>query len=193
MDQTCDDYEVILVDDCSDDYSCDLLQHWKEEGNVRILRNHKNLGLGASCNVGVRASRARYIVRVDADDYVCKDFVYMLSRFLDHSPYFDAVKCDYYTVDRDCKTELVSAAERPIACGIMFRRAVLWEIGLYTEDRSIREDIELIDRFDLGKFRMAHLQTPLYRYHQHPGSLIERFEDGGTRPSISVEEAPEGS
>lgn len=173
MDQTADDYEIIVVDDSSTDVSHEMLDLWDDK--VQIIRNRKNLGLGASCNAGIRQSLARYVVRVDADDYVCKDFVYLLSRFLDYNPLFEAVKCDYYTVTRDHKMELVSAVEKPIACGIMYRREVLWELGMYDETPGVREDVDIRERFDFAKFRMGHLQLPLYRYHRHPGSIT--FEE----------------
>jgi len=169
--QTDKNCHVVVVDDCSDDYSHSIMDQWEHFPNFTLIRNRTNIGLGPSCNVGIRATHSRYVVRVDADDFVCADYVYMLSRFLDHTPTVDAVVCDYYCVLGDYKRELMDAVKHPIACGMMFRREVLMEIGMYPEDRGIREDVDTAKRFEIGKFRLAHLAAPLYRYNIHKGSL----------------------
>jgi len=167
----------MVVDDCSEDYSHQILDQWERYPRFTIIRNRTNIGLGPSCNVGIRATHSRYVVRVDADDFVCSDYVYMLSRFLDHTPTVDAVACDYYHMLGDYKRELKDATKDPIACGIMFRREVLMEIGMYPEDRGIREDVDTAKRFQLGKFRLSHVAAPLYRYNLHPGSMTDGAKD----------------
>ena len=53
-----------------------------------------------------------------------------------------------------------------IACGIMFRRECLFDIGLYNEDYKMREGHDLRRRFN-QKFKMGHLELPLYKYRDH--------------------------
>lgn len=173
INQTDQDYHVVIVDDSSDDYSHQILELWEGHPKLEIKYNKKNIGLGPSCNTAIRSVTSRYVVRVDADDFVCNEYVYMLSRFLDHNPTVDAVCCDYYETDGDFKMELTDAREKPIACGIMFRTEVLWDIGMYPDDRSIREDIDTRKRFEQGGYRMGHLQVPLYRYHKRPGTMSD--------------------
>jgi len=177
INQSATDYNIIVVNDASDDYSSLILDYWERDPKLHIIRNDQNIGLGPCCNKGILSSRSRYVIRVDADDFVCSDYVLLLSSFLDHSPTFDAVACDYYKVTRDNKHEIIDAMKEPIACGIMFRKEVLFDIGLYTEDPTAREDIDLRDRFDLGKFKMGHIQAPLYRYNLHGNSMTNQMGD----------------
>ena len=87
-----------------------------------ILINNKNFGLPYSLNVGIKKSKAPFIVRVDSDDYVNENYLNTLLMFLEQNSEIDAIACDYFLVDnkeniierKNCETD-------PIACGIMFR------------------------------------------------------------------------
>jgi len=52
LEQWCGEYEIIVVDDCSADGSCQLIMEWFPD--VRLIRNSKNLGFSRSCNAGFR-------------------------------------------------------------------------------------------------------------------------------------------
>ena len=48
--------------------------------NLFLIQNDCNHGVAYSSNVGIKNASGRFIVRVDADDYVSVDFLYMLTR-----------------------------------------------------------------------------------------------------------------
>jgi hypothetical protein len=79
----------------------------------------------------------------------------------------DAVACDYLTVDeREEHLEHVNCKERPIGCGVMFRKERLIELGLYDESFLMAEDLDLRLRFE-QKWKMHRVELPLYRYRLH--------------------------
>jgi glycosyltransferase involved in cell wall biosynthesis len=164
-----DDYEIIVVDDASYDrtpYALELFH-----SGIRTIRNITNLGLPSSLNIGIKASRAPFIIRVDSDDYVNINFLHFLYIFLDMNPGFDAVSCDYWLFD-DSENWLdrVNSDKNPIGCGIMFRRERLFEVGLYDENFRIHEEQDLRIRFE-QKYTISRLALPLYRYRRHQGNL----------------------
>lgn len=66
-------YEIILVDDFSNDNSLSICNNFKEKNpkiNIKIIANKKNLGVGLSRNQGIKASSAEYIFFLDSDDNV---------------------------------------------------------------------------------------------------------------------------
>jgi glycosyltransferase involved in cell wall biosynthesis len=63
--QTFTDYEVIVVDDGSDDGTQEYL---KELGNKALVIRQLNGGPGAARNAGVRIGRGRYVALLDSDD-----------------------------------------------------------------------------------------------------------------------------
>jgi len=111
------------------------------------------------------------VVFIDADDYIQKDMLLVQKTFLTENNKLDAVSVDYYLVDeRGTHIEHVSAEEKPIACGIMFRKDLLYDVGLYDENFRAREDEDLRIRF-LKKYKIFNIPLPLYRYRRHNSNL----------------------
>ncbi len=71
MNQTFDDYEVIVINDGSTDNTKDLLDMYKNNPKLRVI-NKKNGGIGAARNDGIKEAKGDYITFVDSDDYVDK-------------------------------------------------------------------------------------------------------------------------
>ena len=159
--------EIIIVDDGSKDNTSSVVSNLREFAGIKIIRNKKNLGLPKSINIAIRAALGRYIVRVDSDDYVSRNFLYISKLFLDKNREYQAVATDYYKVTDDEKIiKKVNCFKEEIACGIMFRKEALFDIGLYNENFTMREGHELKKRFK-KKFNLGRLEFPLYKYRQH--------------------------
>ena len=62
-------YEVIVVDDGSQDQTVSCVQEWQKRSgtSVRLLSNPQNMGKGFSIRQGVMESRGRYVIFIDAD------------------------------------------------------------------------------------------------------------------------------
>jgi glycosyltransferase involved in cell wall biosynthesis len=167
-------YEVIVVDDGSTDRTAYALEQFcvpRGEETIKVLTNEKNMGLPAALNRGISAALGRYVIRVDSDDYVNANFLHMLQFYLDQNIEVDAVACDYLLVD-DAENVLCrrNCLEHPIACGVMFRKEDLVEIGMYDELFRCHEDRELRVRFE-EHHSVQRLPLPLYRYRRHEGNL----------------------
>lgn len=67
--QTYENFEFIIVNDCSTDNSLNILEEYviKDE-RIKILNNKENKKLPASLNRGIKSSLGKYIIRMDADD-----------------------------------------------------------------------------------------------------------------------------
>jgi hypothetical protein len=105
---------------------------------------------------------------VDSDDYVARTFISLMRSFLNYNRHYQAVAVDYILVDEyENEIRKVSAKDEFIACGIMYRKECIYEIGLYNEDFKMREGHELHKRF-MANFSLAYLEFPLYRYRMHP-------------------------
>jgi glycosyltransferase involved in cell wall biosynthesis len=161
-----EEYEIILVDDKSVDFTQKVLKNLKRD-NLRIFTNKKNLGLSNSINKAIKLSLGRYIVRVDSDDYVARNFLYLTKLFLNLNREFQAVAVDYYKVDNnEIFISKNNCMKEQIACGVMFRKECLFDIGLYNPKFKMREGHELRKRFE-KKHLIGHLNLPLYKYRFH--------------------------
>lgn len=69
LQQTCQDYEIILIDDGSTDKSGTLCDEYAKIDKVTCV-HQKNQGLSAARNTGVAVSRGEYLLFLDSDDYL---------------------------------------------------------------------------------------------------------------------------
>lgn len=85
--QSTSDFEIIIVDDGSTDNSCIVakeLLEVKREIHYRIVKQ-KNQGAGSARNTGVEIANGQYIVFLDADDYLDKQYLYYISTTIEES------------------------------------------------------------------------------------------------------------
>lgn len=163
-----DYYEIVFIDDGSNDNCLSIaMDYAKKFSNIIVLGNQFNEGLPASCNKAIEKSSGRYIVRVDADDYVAKEFIYLGSWFLEKNRNYQAVACDYIIVDKNENIlEKVNCSKKEIACAVFFRKEYIYDVGLYDVEFKMREGQELMKRFT-KKYKCGRLEFPVYKYQKH--------------------------
>ena len=77
--QTFHNYEVIIINDQSTDRSFDLVkERYENRPEVVLLENEKNIGLGETRNVGVKAAKGKYIYFIDSDDMILENTLEVL-------------------------------------------------------------------------------------------------------------------
>lgn len=149
-------YEIIVVDDCSQDKSRELLRARKNE--ITLVENSRNRGFAASVNRGIRASRGEYVLLLNNDVVVTPDFVHNLTAAISRSErifsvssrmvrYYERDKLDdvgdqYHVLgwafkrgDGKPVTEYAKPERVFSTCAGagLYRRAVFEEIGLFDE------------------------------------------------------------
>jgi glycosyltransferase involved in cell wall biosynthesis len=67
--QTFQNWELILVDDCSSDNSLGIIQAFaSEDSRIKAIQLKKNAGPAVSRNTAIRIAKGRYLAFLDADD-----------------------------------------------------------------------------------------------------------------------------
>lgn len=72
--QTFTDWELLLIDDGSEDSSGNICDQLAEQYPNIICFHQKNRGLSAARNVGIRNAKGHYLAFLDSDDWVEPDF-----------------------------------------------------------------------------------------------------------------------
>lgn len=176
INQSFDDYEIIIIDDYSTDNSRNILLEYQDVDKIKLVFNKSNVGVGCSSTIGAKKATGKYIVRVDADDYVHNDFLkclYLWASFNNSH----AVACDYQEVNfNEDVLNTKSQDKNPLACGILYRTDLLEYLSYWDEKLRINEDVDMIKRFK-KEFKLEYINIPLYRYFKHGESMTHGGRD----------------
>lgn len=103
--QTYQDFELILLDDCSTDQSCSILNEYSSDPRVRIVLNNVNSGSTfKQWNKGVRQARGEYVWIAESDDYAEPQLLERLVSRLDAGPTLVLCNCRSWRVSPDGET-----------------------------------------------------------------------------------------
>lgn len=176
LEQTYENFEFIIVDDGSTDKTDEVLDKFIDT-RIKIVTNKFNIGVTKSMNIGIRASKGKYIARMDADDYCFPERIERQLEFLEAHPSIavlgtacylkDSIRGEEFVrvfplEDSDIKKEMAKYIS--ICQGsVMMRRQAVVQAGLYNEEYSDIEDLELWTRMGV-KYKFANLEMPLYVY-----------------------------
>ena len=88
--QTVQDFEVVVVDDCSSDGSRALVRSFNDP-RIHLIENEQNLGGAGSYNVAVQAARGEWLVNLDADDWIAPEKCAVQLAAADADPTLDII------------------------------------------------------------------------------------------------------
>src|ERR1035438_3730252 len=102
LSQTFQDFELILLDDCSADDSRSILAQYSNDPRVRIEFNETNSGSTfKQWNKGVRLAHGKYVWIAESDDYADARLLERLVAVLDSDPAVSFAYCQSWVVSDD--------------------------------------------------------------------------------------------
>ena len=170
------DYEIIIVDDASTDRSRAIISSYKSFPFVKTVFLKRNKHVAVASNAGLKLARGKYVVRVDGDDFINRDFLKVMTEILDANKNIGFVYCDLIIVRgegrKDQRTFQLNTFKKLLehGAGVMFRRKNLEKVGFYKESLRNCEDMDLILRYS-KRNKGYHLRLPYYRYFKRRRSL----------------------
>lgn len=209
LNQTYNNIEIILVNDCSKDNSLDICNEYsKAKDNVKVISNDRNSGVSDTRNNGIDNSTGEYICFVDSDDYVEPNYLEVL--YSNYKKYNTVPICGFVYHDEYNLAKPVtyswSGNEGLVSLGEAFklkselyltalwnklfdRRLIVDKNIKFDTDISVGEDLRFsIEYFDKNNISEVYvLRKPLYHYMKLSGnSLMSSFVDDLDREKDSL-------
>lgn len=180
LNQTFTDYELIIIDDGSVDNSKEIIQNYQSHPKVRTIFQ-ENKGLNRTNNIALRSSRAKYIMRLDADDYLDPHALLVMTKIMESNLNLGMVFPDYFYVDENGQItghvrrhdfqNSVSLLDQPAhgACTLI-RIIALLEVGGYDETYRCQDCYDVWLKI-IEKYEIQNVNLPLFYYRRHANNL----------------------
>jgi len=185
--QTCTDFEVLVVDDGSQDDTVAIVQ---ARNQARVLRQ-ANQGAGAARNLGSRNASGRYIAFLDSDDLWFPWTLEVLKQVaLAHEPGVILTS----TVNFHDPREVADRRPEPVdvrsfddflslnprglfmgSCALVVRADSFEAAGCFAEHWMCAEDLDLSMRMGLTKNVVVISKPPLVAYRKHAIAQTQNF------------------
>lgn len=195
LSQTCDDWELVIIDDGSKDNTASVVSSFTDSRITSLHTEHG--GRSRARNLGLREVRSDWIAFLDDDDLFLPGKLEQQLDFLRHNPEVDLLSCGARYIDADdmflgnwipwLRSSPISFHDAlyhvrilPSAC--LFRRQLLESMDHWFDpDIVIVEDTDFFVRMLLAGARpgVLHRFVSCYRLHDgnSPGSLQLFGED----------------
>lgn len=182
--QTFDDYELIIIDNGSNDGSSEIVASFTDP-RIRIVRLEENVGVSNARNKGVELSTAPYITFLDADDWWEPTFLEEMRGLIERHPDAGIYGTGYYIVKNSkkrlapigvdegfiegeinyCAVYAKTLCMPLTSISVAIPRAVFDESGGFKPLLKLGEDFDLWIRIVL-RHKAVFLNKPLSNYNQ---------------------------
>tara|TARA_B100001057_G_C22864117_1_gene955794 strand:- start:720 stop:1409 length:690 start_codon:yes stop_codon:yes gene_type:complete len=172
LDQTYNNFEILLMNDGSTDKTEDLLKDYTDKfSNILYFKNEKNMGLTFSLNFLIKKSNGTYLARQDADDVSYRNrFQRQISAIVKNNLDFCTSRALIKGTNKKIPGfsylipyQYLIKYKNPFIHGsLMIKKEVMNEIGLYNTKFKYAQDYKLF--FDLIKknYNFKTINEPLY-------------------------------
>ena len=171
--QTHKDLEFLIIDDCSDDNTYQIIKDYSKKHNfIKIFQNKSNIGLTKSLNKLIKISNGELIARQDADDESLKErLALQISNLIKNDVDFCVsrainiqTKNNIPRFSNYLPTKYVLKYKNPFIHGtLLIKETVIENIGAYDDKFYYAQDYKLFKDLIEKDYSYIYLNKPLYK------------------------------
>jgi glycosyltransferase involved in cell wall biosynthesis len=188
LNQTFQDFELIIIDDCSTDESWLMISKYaKQNSRIRAVRNTDNMGIAYTRNRGLELAKADIVAIADSDDVNNLNRLDLQFEYLRKNPNVSIVGSYAQVInEKDVDIELIKFASTPtklrktffyhypfLQPTTMYRKRHVLAVGGYREKYSLVDEIDLYLRLFFCGYSGANIPQPLVHYRRHAESTLK--------------------
>ena len=182
LNQTLKDFEIIIVNDGSDDNTPQILEeiYLRNKSFIKVLENDKNMGLAYSLNKAYKHARGIYLARLDADDIAIENRLEEQLKIIESNPKISIVGTRAFFINN--LGDIIGESEMKIYekslikpksfiyalniihPSVLMRKEFLFNIGLYDNTLRRAQDLDLWLRATNQNYEFFIIDKPLIFY-----------------------------
>ena len=180
IDQSFTDWELIIVDDNSNDNTGLIADNYtKIDNRISVIHNDNNEKLPEALNIGFRNARGKYYTWTSDDNkYLCNALEEMVE-YLENNIHIDMVCTNMLIFDNNWKfirenvqyDDQKMYLEDTVGASFMYRKEIVDRIGEYKREFFCVEDYEYWVRILESGLKIGYLKGAYYLYRVHNESL----------------------
>lgn len=187
--QTYENYELIVVDDASNDNTSDVVADFGDK-RIRYIKHDKNKGGPAARNTGIKSAKGEYIALLDDDDEWMAEKLELQVRHMEEvSDRVGVIYCgseireepedkliEIYFPDYagDLRYHLLSGPVIGGVSKVLLRRRCFEKAGLFDENLKSCQDWDMWLRIS-EHYRFDFVPKVLVVTYLHPGQISDDF------------------
>jgi glycosyltransferase involved in cell wall biosynthesis len=185
LNQTCKAWELLIVDDGSEDNSVSVIRSMAAaDSRIRYLQNDRNRGVGCTKRRLVENCRGDMVAVLDPDDTITEDALAVMWAAHTHKPEASLCWSEHWICDEflnvitksssnfggDSFAGYIFARSGDIHHFWTFKRDAYFKTSGFDPSFRLAEDQDLFYKLEeIGATH--HVDKPLYKYRQHSGSI----------------------
>ena len=183
IEQIYENWELIIIDENSEDDTELIAKKFRDNypEKIKFIKNNKVLGLQKVANNVLENANGKYMIRLDADDWLNEVAILLMVHKLENNPDAGIAYGNYFYTDKNGKVigvetryklgeeDLVGQLPPHGAC-TMFETEALREAGGYSENINAQDGWDLWYKL-YKKIGAINIDIPLFYYRQHNESL----------------------
>lgn len=186
--QTFKNYELIIVDDGSQDQTSLAVQKYLKKG-VRYLRLSQRQGVSFARNYGATQARGQYLAFLDSDDEWLPSKLARQFQFLQENLHLKLIHCDEIWIRNGVRVNPMKKHQKkggviyldclPLCCispsAVVIEKNCFFKLGGFREDFAVCEDYDLWLKI-CSRYEVGFISEPLLKkYGGHQDQLSRKY------------------
>jgi alpha-1,3-rhamnosyltransferase len=205
--QTFQDFECIITDDCSTDDTLEICKVWLVENpdffsRTKIIENNVNTGISANVNRGLKVASNQWVHLLSADDTLPKNSLEFAHKFIISNPnvsIFQGIAAVYnrdflsknfvkYISQNEKTSEFFAHSAqqqhqqllrycRVVAPAVFYKKSIVEEVDFCNETIPMQDDWPLWLKLTKAGYKFYFLNEIVVNYRLHKNSIMAKNRD----------------
>ncbi|GHT43715.1 hypothetical protein AGMMS49965_18080 [Bacteroidia bacterium] len=193
LNQDLEGYEIIVINDGSTDKTVEIVTQYTEKSDVISLISQENQGQGVARNVGISNAKGKYLMFVDADDYLKENSISVLIKRIemDNSDLlygnYEKVDVEGHILNKTKIEKLTNYTDKPLSSEqflstpfgfycytplFVYKSSFIQNLDFSFLPKIYLEDTEWLSKVIFYAKKIAMIDYPFYNYVQTPESSM---------------------